>query len=295
MKNNLFERLRGKEILTTLALLIILVGAYQIWFLYKNKTTLENKVLDLENSLKTTTEGLEQVISLNTSLNSELVAEKEVNSNFSNQIGDISSVVGDLEKLSKTDSELLQKYSKVFFLNEHYSPPRFKTIDSIYVENPDQTQQVHANIWPDLKKMFEDAKDDGINLLVISAYRSFYTQATLKQGYTVTYGAGTANQFSADQGYSEHQLGTTLDFTTRELGKAFTNFESTEAYKWLQNNAYKYGFTLSYPKDNKFYIFEPWHWRFVGKDLARDLHRKGELFYDLDQREINKYLVDFFD
>ena len=52
---------------------------------------------------------------------------------------------------------------------------------------------------------------------------------------------------------------------------------------------------LSYPKGNAYYIFEPWHWRFVGKDLAKDLHRHKEYFYDWDQRDIDEYLIDFFD
>jgi D-alanyl-D-alanine carboxypeptidase len=60
-------------------------------------------------------------------------------------------------------------------------------------------------------------------------------------------------------------------------------------------NAYKYGFTLSYPKGNTSYVFEPWHWRFVGVKLATDLHNQGKNFYDLDQRSIDAYLVNFFD
>jgi D-alanyl-D-alanine carboxypeptidase len=73
------------------------------------------------------------------------------------------------------------------------------------------------------------------------------------------------------------------------------NFETTPAYEWLVKNAYKFGFALSYPKDNAYYIFEPWHWRFVGTDLARKLHRDGKSFYDLEQREIDEYLISLFD
>ncbi len=98
-----------------------------------------------------------------------------------------------------------------------------------------------------------------------------------------------------DQGYSEHQLGTTVDFTTSDIGTSFSGFEQTQAYQWLLDNAYKYGFTLSYPQGNTYYQFEPWHWRFVGKDLAERLHEEGISFYDLSQREINQYLVFLFD
>ncbi len=105
---------------------------------------------------------------------------------------------------------------------------------------------------------------------------------------------GTSNQFSADQGYSEHQLGTTLDFTTPIVGALLTGFETTPAYKWLVDNAHKFGFTLSYSENNKYYEYEPWHWRFVGVDLANKLHRENKYFYDLEQREIYNYLLVLF-
>jgi len=137
--------------------------------------------------------------------------------------------------------------------------------------------------------------DESIELLVASAFRSFDEQASLKSSYTVTYGAGTANQFSADQGYSEHQLGTSADFTTLAVGGNFSKFETDPAYKWMLENAYKYGFVLSYPKGNVYYKFEPWHWRFVGTELAKRLYIDKEYFYDLGQREIDQYLIKIFD
>ena len=110
----------------------------------------------------------------------------------------------------------------------------------------------------------------------------------------MTYGSG-ANAFSADQGYSEHQLGTTIDFTTDAIGSSFSGFEDTASFEWLMENAHRYGFILSYPDNNAYYQYEPWHWRFVGVDLARDLHRDEKGFYDLDQREIDTYLIKLFD
>ena len=142
--------------------------------------------------------------------------------------------------------------------------------------------------------MLDDANTEAVDLKIISAFRSFDTQSTLKSAYKVTFGSG-ANKFSADQGYSEHQLGTTVDFTTIKLGTNNSTFEKTPGYQWLVKNAYKYGFILSYPKGNAYYIFEPWHWRFVGKNLAQRLHDENKNFYDLDQRDINEYLITLFD
>src|SRR5262249_35620771 len=145
----------------------------------------------------------------------------------------------------------------------------------------------HKQVWPHLEDLFEAAEDDGVNLRAASSYRSFDTQAILKGSYTVHYGTG-ANAFSADQGYSEHQLGTTLDFTTKEIGANWSSaFEGSDGYEWLIKNAYKFGFVISYPKGNTYYIYEPWHWRYVGEGLAKDLHDDGKSFYDLDQRTID--------
>jgi len=220
--------------------------------------------------------------------------ERNRNEEFEDQIRDLSSTLGDLDKLAKIDEELLQKYSKVYFLNENYIPERVSKIDDKYVLEDKGDQYFHARAIDHLEDMFKDAARDDIDLKVISAYRSFDEQTDLKGQFTQVYGSG-ANTFSADQGYSEHQLGTTLDLTVAGVGGTYTNFAQTDAYEWLLDNAHKHGFIISYPEDNGFYIFEPWHWRFVGQDLAQDLNRKNESFYDLEQREINEYLLELFD
>jgi D-alanyl-D-alanine carboxypeptidase len=208
-------------------------------------------------------------------------------------ISGIASTVGTLEKLSKTDRELLQKYSKIYFLNENYVPSRLANIDQKYLADKSRALQYHAVVLPYLTRMLDDAAAAGSPTLVSSAYRSFGTQAALKASYYVTYGLG-ANKFSADQGYSEHQLGTTVDLSTPTVGLD-VSFEKTSASAWLKENAYRYGFELSYPKGNAYYIYEPWHWRFVGVKLATRLHNENKNFYDLDQREIDTYLASIFD
>ncbi len=220
--------------------------------------------------------------------------EKNKNDEFEDQIKKISGTVGVLDKLSKTDKELLQKYSKVYFLNEHYIPEKIVPIEKKYLYNEAVSKSIHGKVEPYLNDMIDDALDDGIKIWVVSAYRSYNEQAGLKGVYTQTYGSG-ANTFSADQGYSEHQLGTTVDFTTEGLGGGLNGFEDTPAYTWLTKNASEYGFTLSYPKGNAYYVYEPWHWRFVGEDLAADLKRDKASFYDWEQRKIDEYLISIFD
>jgi len=216
--------------------------------------------------------------------------EQNRNEAFENQIRDLAGTLGDLDKLAKTDEELLAKYSKVYFLNENY----ISQISEKYVLPGKKDQYFHAEVIGHLKDLLDAASKAKMDLKIVSAYRSFDEQVDIKGQFSQVYGTG-ANTFSADQGYSEHQLGTTVDLTTPEIGGAYNSFATTKEYQWLLDNAYRYGFILSYPEGNTFYIFEPWHWRFVGIDLARYLDRSGKDFYELDQRKINEYLLNFFE
>lgn len=283
---------REKTLYTILAILVILIGAAgYIGYEFYNEYLAEKA--EMQSQIEELNTQLDEKNHENQVLSEALTAEQNKINDLEEKIEDIEDVVGDLDKLSKTDPELLRKYSKVYFLNEHYVPDKLTQIDPEYVW-PDKDVYLRAEVNRELEKLMEDAEDDGIELSVVSAYRSFDTQNVLKSNYSVTYGSG-ANRFSADQGYSEHQLGTTVDFSSPEINGVLSGFNNTEAYKWLVDNAHKYGFVLSYPENNAFYIFEPWHWRFVGKDLARDLDRKNMHFYDMEQREIDKYLIDIFD
>ncbi|MCB9819480.1 D-alanyl-D-alanine carboxypeptidase family protein [Candidatus Nomurabacteria bacterium] len=247
----------------------------------------ENVIGELSSQLEMTSEELSDTID-------RLSGEKERNDEMEDQVRELAGTVSDLDKLSKTDKELLQKYSKVYFLNEHYIPESLREIDDEWKYSEDSEHQLHSKVMPFFEKMMEDALEDGIEIWVTSAFRSFDYQSQLKGSYTVIYGSG-ANAFSADQGFSEHQLGTTIDFTTRGLNGGLSGFQNTEAYKWLLDNAHKYGFTLSYPEGNTYYVFEPWHWRFVGEELAKDLNREDAHFYDWEQRTIDQYLLHIFD
>ncbi len=248
----------------------------------------EELVTELSERLQMTADELSET-------EDRLRGEKERNDDMEDQIQEIAGTVSDLDKLSKTDKELLQKYSKVYFLNEHYIPESLKEIDEEWKYSENKELKLHTKVIPFFEDMLADAKEDGVELWVTSAYRSFYDQASLKGAYTVTYGSG-ANAFSADQGFSEHQLGTTIDFTTSNMNGGLTNaFASTPAYEWLTKNAHKYGFTLSYPESNAYYVYEPWHWRFVGQEFATYLKKNDLHFYDVAQREIDQYLLHIFD
>lgn len=283
------------------------VGGYFGYKIWKNQQQLSTDVTQLnekvevvsvafDSQLRALAENVSLTQSENTELSQRLEEEQDkVARTLERELERVTDTVGDLEKLSKTDPELLQKYSKVSFLNEHYTPLSLKEIPEKYRYDENQTLRIHDDVWPFLEDLLEEAEDDDIELFVKSGYRSFNEQGVVKSAHTVVYGAGTANTFSADQGYSEHQLGTTIDFITTGIGGTLDGFGDTPAYQWLLDNAYKYGFILSYPEGNEYYVYEPWHWRFVGRSLARKLDRGNDNFYDLDQREIDEYLIKLFD
>jgi D-alanyl-D-alanine carboxypeptidase len=89
-----------------------------------------------------------------------------------------------------------------------------------------------------------------------------------------------ALKFSARPGHSEHQLGTTVDFTTAPGVPLSTRFGDSPAGKWLARNGWKYGFIMSYPEGKKkvsCYGYEPWHWRYFGRELAAEIHESGQV------------------
>ena len=295
-------KLKNKKILLITGGLILVCGiVYGGYFGY----TTHKELVDTKNILRVNTESsIEQITLLqesiatltkeNENLNGVLTEEQKKNLALEKAKRRDEKKIDTLEKLTTLDPELLKKYSKVFFLSENYAPPELEEIKTEYRITAEKDLKVLKEVEPFLHDLLEDAHEDGIDLKVISAYRSFEEQTQLKSAYAITYGSG-ANKFSADQGYSEHQLGTTFDFGTPEVPGAYLSFEKTEAFTWLIDNAHKYGFIMSYPKGNSYYVYEPWHWRFVGKELADDLYDENKKFYELDQREIDEYLLEIFD
>lgn len=293
----------------TIALIVALVlaigaASYEGYMIYQYKKVLHAtttslasstaRISSLNSDLSTSQTILQDAADRNDELEHNLEAEKNRNDQFESQIHKLGSTVTTLDKLANTDPELLKKYSKVYFLNENYMPKKLVPIDKQYLYDKTKPEFMLSDIEPFFTDMMEAASNAEIKISVVSAFRSFDEQKDLKSQYAVVYGSG-ANSFSADQGYSEHQLGTAFDFTSGELQGGLDGFDKSNAFMWLTKNAYKYGFVLSYPRNNAYYVFEPWHWRFVGRDLAGYLHKHDQFFYDLDQRTIDSYLISILD
>ena len=132
----------------------------------------------------------------------------------------------------------------------------------------------------DLKAMASAARAAGARLAVQSAYRSYSNQKATFDYWVRVDGYATAIKESARAGHSEHQLGTTLDFRSYSGGAPWdhSDWATTKAGAWLKANAWKYGFIMSYPKGKSSvtcYAYEPWHYRYVGKEVAAKVRASG--------------------
>ena len=119
------------------------------------------------------------------------------------------------------------------------------------------------------RQMAQAAQADGITLRSVSAYRSYQTQRSLYQSYVNQWGQANADTYSARAGSSEHQTGLALDIN---VSTRWAYFEKTPAYAWLVEHCAEYGFILRYPEGKQHitgYRFEPWHYRYVGTEIAR--------------------------
>ncbi len=141
-----------------------------------------------------------------------------------------------------------------------------------------EQMQLRKIAQTDLEHLFADAKQAALQMQFGSGYRSAKYQKTLYDGYVASGGKAEADRVSARPGHSEHQTGLALDFT-RADGKCHLEacFGDQPEGKWLAENAYKYGFILRYTTDKESvtgYKFEPWHYRYVGKDLAAEMQKQ---------------------
>jgi D-alanyl-D-alanine carboxypeptidase len=128
--------------------------------------------------------------------------------------------------------------------------------------------------------MAKAMKDEGAGTLILnSGFRTYKTQKALYNRTRDTRGLAVAEKLSARPGHSEHQLGLAADFSARGQGCVIlTCFGNTEAGRWLEENAYEHGFILRYPKGYRAitgFQYEPWHFRYVGVELSKELNAKG--------------------
>ena len=182
---------------------------------------------------------------------------------------------------SRADAdEILQRVTKERALPSSYHPKDIVRATQFGI-NAYSTIDIRRVIVPDTQAMFRAASADGIRLQVISGYRSYAVQQQVFAKWTMQDGsAAEANRTSALPGHSQHQLGTALDLNG--FGETFAN---TPSGRWLWSHAHLFGFVFPYTESSSpvtGYAYEPWHVRWVGRELAgimeRAAYRESDVF-----------------
>lgn len=171
-------------------------------------------------------------------------------------------------------------------VNKQYKlPDNYKPADLVYPDVPFifsekiEKRMMRKEAAGALEDMFAGAKQDGVRLAGVSAYRSEATQTTLFNNYVARDGEEKARTYSAVPGHSEHQTGLSIDISGTD-GKcaAESCFAGTEEAEWLAAHAAEYGFIIRYPEGKQAitgYMYEPWHVRYVGKEIAASVAARG--------------------
>ena len=182
--------------------------------------------------------------------------------------------------IAEEESELSVDDWRLVLINKRYAIPDDYTFTFGYIRTMKGTMKCDERIIPDLLKMLQAAKDDGINLQISSPYRDQAYQEYLfdrhiktymRQGKSYMEAYALTAQAVTIPGASEHQIGLALDIVCDTYTDLNDGFGDTEAGKWLAKHSCEYGFILRYPKGKEYITgieYEPWHFRYVGTEAA---------------------------
>lgn len=179
----------------------------------------------------------------------------------------------------KSDTTLNEQMltNKFYYLDNTYNSDNMVNVNNQYSYG--ENQKLTKETFEAFKNMFTAAKNENLTLIINSSYRSYEEQEEIYNEYKDTKGEEYANSIAAKAGHSEHQTGMAVDIQT--YGSRVSTFEEFDEFKWLQNNAYKYGFILRYPKGKEYitgYNYESWHYRYVGVEIATYIHENNITF-----------------
>lgn len=188
----------------------------------------------------------------------------------------------DIKVATRDGNDLLVLVNKEYKLPSTYAPSDLVKASNSGIRRGD-SYYLRNVLIPDLRDMVNAMSSEGIDISIVSGYRSYATQESTynywlsKNNNNVDY----VDTFSARAGHSQHQLGTAMDFSSSEINDALgDSFANTRASKWLVSNAYKYGFVISFPLGYESvtgYKYESWHYRYIGKGNAQEMVNSGKI------------------
>ena len=308
MKKRRIKKSAIKKLIIIISIIILIVATIISINVYKtiqyHKTdeyklkVIGYKMEEIENILKLSSENIEYIkASEYNSIINELINQKYYidqklktyvdykNENPNEKTESIISIVNvnanneQYTNTTKTDIEKkeLMLTNKYNYLEKDYEPENIVDISSryAYAEN-----QAPKEILEHYIEMYEQAEKDGMQLVISSGYRSYKEQEETYEYYKKIKGEEEVKTYAALPGYSEHQTG--LAFDILAIDTLIEDFEKTKEFEWLQKKAYKYGFILRYPKGKEKltgYDYESWHYRYVGKELAKKIYEE-KITYD---------------
>ncbi len=183
----------------------------------------------------------------------------------------------------ETDISLKEKMNvnKFYALSKDYVPENMKNISLDYSYGSLGDNKLIDYAYEKFIDLWNAANDNGHYLMVQSSYRDYKSQKEIYDYRKSTQGERKADQTVARPGHSEHQTGLVIDLSSKNA-PTDEEFKESEAYKWLKENAYQYGFIERYPEGKTYitgYSPESWHWRYVGIEAATTMHKEN-ITYD---------------
>lgn len=286
------KKLKVKNfIIFIIIVLIMIFSLYKVSvFIVKKIFTKEEKVVEKNETVKKEiekTDSLKEKYSKLDNINQKLdffidgnidryISYKEKNSDLSLEQVIINVNIG-LDNEYYTDVKPainLDQYNvlvnKYHSLSKDYVPKDLEDIDTKYAIKGMKMVSYAKDAFEEMSKA---ALKDKMHILAMSTYRSYDYQVNLYNKYAKKDGVDAANTYSAKAGFSEHQTGLAVDVYNGST--SYTSFEKTKEFNWMQENAYKYGFIMRYPKNKEKetgYKYEAWHYRYIGKEIAKYIH-----------------------
>ncbi len=183
------------------------------------------------------------------------------------------------EPIEPEDAGLMILVNKENSLSREYVPADLAPILYYAADRSPESRYMRKEAADQFNRMAEGAAADGLEIVMTTAYRSYGFQSTLYNNYVNAHGQQEADRFSARPGFSEHQTGLAVDVSAPSVGYALTqDFEGTPEWNWLMDHAREYGFILRYPRGKTEitgYMYEPWHFRYVGVDAAKEIEESA--------------------
>lgn len=284
LENSYIENLY--EYLNTEGFMIENIEAYLEYEKNNPSASIRNIVFIVNNGITHSySEALSQLISQKYFILSRLdryLSYKERHQNKS--IRDIVTEVNcDVDKRHYIDvSDVDITHNELMLVNKFHYLGRYIPSDLVTIE-PNYTRnggQLTRTAFEAFKRLSNTARQEGLNIVSQSAFRSYETQRYIYNNFLLQNPQSVVDTFSARPGHSEHQTGLAIDVATLTSG-TLGSFVYTNEFKWMQENAHLFGFILRYPEGKEHltgYMYEPWHWRFVGIEAATYIHQNNITF-----------------